>query len=116
MSFTTGIVPNKLKIAKIVPLFKRNNPEYIENCRPFAVISIFAKLLEKLLYNRLYDFLTIHNILIPVQFGFRKNHSTSLSVIIVLIIFYKNLTKEMFAVGCLWIFLKLLTPSTTTFF
>ena len=81
MSFTTGIVPNKLKIAKIVPLFKKNNPEYIENYRPVALISIFAKLLEKLMYNRLYDFLTIQNILIPVQFGFRKNHSTSLSVI-----------------------------------
>ena len=39
MSFTTGIVPNKLKIAK-------NNPEYIENYRPVALISIFAKLLE----------------------------------------------------------------------
>ena len=81
LSFTTGIVPNKLKIAKIVPLFKKKNPEYIENYRPVALISIFAKLLEKLMHNRLYDFLTIHNILIPVQFGFRKKYSTSLSVI-----------------------------------
>ena len=53
MSFTTGIVPSKRKIAKIVSLFKKNNPEYIENYRPVALISILAKLLEKLMYNRL---------------------------------------------------------------
>ena len=38
----------------IDPLFKKNNPEYIENYRPVALISIFAKLLEKFMYNRLY--------------------------------------------------------------
>ena len=46
MSFTTGIVPNKLKIAKIVPLFKKNNPEYFENYRPVALISILQSCLK----------------------------------------------------------------------
>ena len=99
MSFTTGIVPNKLKIAKIVLLFKKNNPEYFENYRPVALISIFAKLLEKLMYNRLYDFLTIHNILIPVQFGFRKNHSTSLSVLNFSDYILQELDKGIFCCG-----------------
>ena len=81
MSLCTGIVPDKLKIAKIVPLFKKDNPAHFENYRPVALLSIFAKLLERLMYNRLYDFLTKQNILIHEQFGFRKNYSTSLSVI-----------------------------------
>ena len=81
MSLCTGIVPDKLKTAKIIPLFKKDNPEYFENYRPVALLSIFAKLLERLMYNRLYDFLIKQNILIHEQFGFRKNYSTSLSVI-----------------------------------
>ena len=72
MSLSSGIVPDQLKTAKIVPLFKKDNPEFIENYRPVALLSIFAKLLERLMYNRLYDFLTQHNILILEQFGFRK--------------------------------------------
>ena len=35
------------------PLFKKDNPECIENYRPVALLSIFAKLLERLMYNRL---------------------------------------------------------------
>ena len=81
LSLCTGVVPVQLKTAKIVPLFKKDNPEYISNYRPVALLSIFAKLLERLMYNRLYDFLTKQNILILEQFGFRKNYSTSLSVI-----------------------------------
>ena len=81
MSLSSGIVPDQLKIAKIVPLFKKDNPEFIENYRPVALLSIFAKLLERLMYDRLYDFLTQNNILILEQFGFRKNYSTSLSVL-----------------------------------
>ena len=81
MSFSTGSVPDQLKTAKIVPLYKKENPECIDNYRPVALLSVFAKLLERLMYNRLYEFLTSKNILIPEQFGFRKNYSTSLSVI-----------------------------------
>ena len=80
-SLSSGIVPDKLKIAKIIPLFKKDNPENIVNYRPIALLPIFSKLLERLMYDRLYDFLTKNHILIPEQFGFRKNHSTSLSVI-----------------------------------
>ena len=80
MSLSSGTVPDELKTAKIVPLFKKDNPECIENYRPVALLSIFAKLLERLMYNRLYEFLTKNNILIIEQFGFRKNYSTSLSI------------------------------------
>lgn len=80
-SLSTGVVPEKLKTAKIVPLYKKDDPKYIDNYRPVALLSIFSKILERLMYDRLYEFLTKNNILIPEQFGFRKNYSTSLSVI-----------------------------------
>lgn len=46
------------------------------NYRPIAVLSPFAKILERLVHNQLNHFLERENILLKHQFGFRKNHST----------------------------------------
>lgn len=81
MSFNNGVVPDKLKLAKVIPLYKKDKADNIENYRPIALLSIFDKLLEKLMFKRLYYFLTNFDILIPEQFGFRQNYSTSMSVI-----------------------------------
>lgn len=80
-SLFQGIVPNKLKIAKVIPVFKKNDRKNIENYRPIALLPIFSKILEKIVYKRLDDFLRLHDILIPQQFGFRKNCSTSMGVL-----------------------------------
>ena len=69
-----------MKLAKIIPLFKKGDKNDISNYRPIAIIPIFAKLLEKIVHQRLYSFLQLHNILINEQFGFRTNYSTSLAV------------------------------------
>jgi len=75
-SIVTGVVPSKLKIAKVVPIFKSGNPQDMNNYRPISLISNFAKILEKIVYARLADFLTDKNIITPQQFGFRRAHST----------------------------------------
>ena len=46
------------------------------NYRPISLLSVFSKLLEKLMYNRLIDFIRKKSILYPKQFGFREQHST----------------------------------------
>ena len=74
-SFQSGIFPDKLKIAKVISLFKKGNPELPSNYRPISLLSIFSKIFEKLMYKRLYKFLEIHNILYSLQFGFQENHS-----------------------------------------
>ena len=71
-SLCFGIVPDKLKIAQIIPLHKKNNLENIENYRPIALLSVFAKMLEKIMHKQLYNFLTKYKCIIPEQFGFRK--------------------------------------------
>ena len=60
-SFTTGIVPNKLKIAKVIPIYKNENPELFANYRPISIHPSISKILEPLMYNRLYNFLAEHN-------------------------------------------------------
>ena len=79
-SIQTGIVPNKLKLAKVTPVFKSGSKQNTCNYRPISVLSVFSKILEKCVYNRLYDFLCKHNILSENQFGFRKGLSTSLAL------------------------------------
>ena len=72
-----GIFPSILKIGRITPIFKKGDPQVFGNYRPVSTLPLFGKIFEKVIYNRLYSFLTAKNILYKNQFGFRKNHSTS---------------------------------------
>ena len=82
LSFTTGVFPSALKVAKVVAVYKnKGSPLLCSNYRPISLLSNIDKIYEKILYNRLHSFLTKHNILFPQQFGFRKSHSTSHAVL-----------------------------------
>ena len=76
LSLQTGIFPEKLKIAGVLPSFKGGDNRELGNYRPISVLPCFSKILEKIMYNRLYKYLTINNILYKKQFGFQKSHST----------------------------------------
>ena len=71
----SGIFPDKLKIAKVISIFKKGNPELPSNYRPISLLPIFSKLFEKVMYKRLHRFLEIHKVLYSLQFGFQENHS-----------------------------------------
>ena len=73
----TGKFPDKLKIEKITPIYKKDSDELLENYRPVSTLPIFGKIFEKIIYERLYGFFVSQNILHDKQFGFRKNRSTS---------------------------------------
>lgn len=75
-SFSTGIVPTQLKTAKIIPLYKGGDPLSPDNYRPIAMLSVFAKVIEKVVFKKLMDHVDNNNILSPQQFGFRKDHAT----------------------------------------
>src|SRR6218665_36205 len=80
-SFSTGIVPEALKIAKVVPIFKGGNSEDIANYRPISILPYFSKILEKVMYERLYSYVKNMNILYPNQHGFQSGHSTSMALL-----------------------------------
>ena len=80
-SFITGIVPNKLKIAKVIPIYKNENPELFANYRPISILPSISKILERLMYNRLHNFLAEHNIISKKQYGFMENYSTYMAII-----------------------------------
>ena len=59
LSFNTDVVPDKLKNAKVIPIYKKGEMCFTSNYeyRPISLLSIFTKLLEKLMHKRLYSFL-----------------------------------------------------------
>ena len=81
LSLSTGIVPDKLKIAKVIPVFKSGTKESLTNYRPISLLPVFSKILERAVYNRLLHFLTKCNIITGCQYGFRPGHSTSHAII-----------------------------------
>ena len=80
-SIESGIVPDIFKISKVTPVFKTGTVTDPGNYRPIAVLSPFAKILERLVYNQLSHFLEKENILFKHQFGFRKNYSTEQAIL-----------------------------------
>ena len=77
LSITNGIVPNKMKIAKVIPIYEKGNAQESGNYRPISLLTSFSKILEKLIYKRTMAFLTDFNILSGTQFGFRRKNSTT---------------------------------------
>ena len=98
-SFLTGIVPSKLKITKVIPLYKTKDPALFSNYRPISLLPFFSKILERLMHNRLYNFLTEHNILSMNQFGFRKNYSTFLALMDLVDNISKNIDEGNYSIG-----------------
>ena len=80
-TFQTGVFPDALKISEVIPIHKGGSTEEINNHIPISLLSIFHKIIEKIMHKRLYDFLQEHNILFQNQFGFRKNNSTFFALI-----------------------------------
>ena len=72
----TGIFPDKLKIARVVPIYKAGDATLMNNYRPISVLPILSKVFERLLHKRLTIYLEENNLLNDAQFGFRKGMST----------------------------------------
>ena len=70
------MLKNQLKIARVIPLFKSGDKSTFTNYRPVTVLTAFSKILERIIYNGLLNYLNRHKILSDKQFGFLKNHST----------------------------------------
>ena len=80
-SFAIGIFPDKLKIAKVIPIFKKGVRTKTSNYRPISLLSTFSKIFEKLMQTRLQKFLETCDVLFCMQFGFRSGHSTEHALI-----------------------------------
>ena len=81
LSIEHGIVPDEMKIARVIPIFKSDDQSLFTNYRPVSVLPGFSKFLERVIYKHLIQYLTSFNILCSNEYGFRKNHFTAFALI-----------------------------------
>ena len=80
-SILHGVFPDKLKIAKIVPLHKAGSVHSFNNYRPVSILPSIAKVFEKILFNQISVYFNENKLFYPSQYGFRSQHSTELAAI-----------------------------------
>ena len=98
-SFKLRQFPDKLKIAKIIPIFKSEDKLLINNYRLISILPFFSNILERLMYNRLPNYLTLNKILVENQFGFRHGHSTYMALLKLVHDITEELDKVNFSIG-----------------
>ena len=78
ISILSGLFPSDCKIAKLKPLHKKGLKTNPENFRPISLLPLISKIIERIVYDQVDNFLLQNNILYNYQSGFRKNHSSHL--------------------------------------
>ena len=99
LSLKHGIFPDHLKKAKVIPIYKAGNRCDISNYRPISILPAFSKVYEKIIANRLINYLEKNNLLTTFQHGFRANRSTESAVLHFVNSVYKFLEEKYFVVG-----------------
>ena len=64
----TGVFPDKLKVAKVIPLFKKGDPTLLTNYRPISLLPSLSKIFEKVIYQQLYAFFENSNLFFKGQY------------------------------------------------
>ena len=80
-TLTSGIFPDTLKIAKIIPLFKKCDKTLLENYRPISILPAISKIFERIMFNQIHNHFSMHNLFYSGQYGFRANHSTQFAAL-----------------------------------
>lgn len=70
-----------LKVAKIIPLYKKNETHKFDNYRPISILPSISKVFERIIHTQIYNFFTANKLFFQSQYGFRKNHSTDYAAI-----------------------------------
>jgi hypothetical protein len=78
---STGNFPNKLKLAKVIPIFKKDDQFNCNNYRPISLLPSISKVVERVVHIQLHEYFTEHNLYYTGQYGFRKEHSTELALL-----------------------------------
>ena len=73
----TSVYPDSWKLANVTPIHKTNDKQSIKNYRPISLLPICGKLFEKIIFNNVYNYLNVNNLITKNQSGFRPGDSTT---------------------------------------
>ena len=108
LALTSGVFPDKMKIAKVIPVFKSGDKKVYTNYKPVSLLPQFSKVLEKVFNKRLNIFLEKYELLSNSQYGFKNKRSTSQALLDVIEKLTKALDSKHITVG-VFIDLKILS-------
>ena len=80
-TFKTGIFPKKLKVAKIIPIYKKGDNRILSNYRPISILPSVSKVFERVMHDQLHEYFTQHKLYYDSQYGFRPKHSTEFAAL-----------------------------------
>ena len=96
----TGICPENSKMARVIPIYKgKGNKHLYENYRPISLLPVFSKIMERLIYDKVFDFLVRYEILFDSQYGFRNGHNTSHATLDFLKTIEESFERNEYAIG-----------------
>ena len=93
--------PSKLKIVKVTPIYRSEDRYAVNHYGPIFVPPIVSKIIRKIIYHRLLDFISKNNLLCTNQFGFKEKHSTFMAILNLI----DKISFELITNVCLWVFL-----------
>jgi hypothetical protein len=102
------VFPDVWKSVKVIPLYKKGDRHDMNNYRPIAIISVFAKLLERVMYNRLISFFHDNNTFTEAQHGFIKGKCIETATQALIERIQEALDKRIYTIGILLIYQKLM--------
>ena len=98
-SVSLGMYSAKLKLSKVVPVYKSEDVHDVNNYRPISLLSNFNMIFEKLMYTRMVTFIVQIGLLYEGQYGFRKQHSTQHPILDIINAIQNNMDKRLFSCG-----------------
>ena len=98
-SLELGIFPTNMKHGEVVPLYKNGSRKCLANYRPITLLLTISKVLEKLVYKRVYLFLNNNNQIYSSQYGFRSSHSCENAITELISTIVKNLEDHKYTVA-----------------
>ena len=98
-SFMEGVFPRELKMSRVFPIYKTGDKSLINNYTPISILSFYSKFFEKLMYNKLYNFIEANDILYADQYGLRRGHSTQQAIITFIYKITKSVNSDDFVIS-----------------
>ena len=103
--FKKGIFSESYTLAKVIPLYKKGNKLDPNNYRPISILTCFSKILERIIYNRLQEFLKKHSVIHKSQYSFQKNISNKYAVLDIVSNAFENINQNLFT-GLIFFYLR----------
>ena len=88
--------PFEWKTAKVIPLFKRSQRSQLDNYRLISILPVVSKLIERILYNQIYEYFDQPNLFSKHQFGFKPYHSTTTTLLDCTNKWYANMDRGLY--------------------